>query len=88
MDDSPGDSIMKLDNDHSIRMGDFALDEPAESAPEERSGRSSMFTVIVSGLALLSDGYNAQISMVAIRNPRPVSRKLTTADSILVQLVT
>lgn len=62
MSDSPGDSIMKINNERSVQTDDFTLDSPRESTPAGRRGKSGVFTVIVSGLALFSDGYNAQIS--------------------------
>ncbi|KAJ5134971.1 uncharacterized protein N7443_003413 [Penicillium atrosanguineum] len=57
MDASPSDSVMKMDDSkHQAHNEDWDLEEPT---PERK--RSGVLNVVVSGLALFSDGYNAQI---------------------------
>ena len=58
MEASPSDSTMKMDAKEQTENADWDLEE---HEPEKK--RSGMLNVIVSGLALFSDGYNAQISM-------------------------
>jgi hypothetical protein len=60
---SPDDSIMKINNEHTTQSDDLALDKEDGPPQEKPGGKSGVFTIIVSGLALFSDGYNAQISM-------------------------
>lgn len=52
---------MKANEEHAIQTEDSKLEEP-ESAPPRSNGKSGVLNVIVSGIALFSDGYNAQIS--------------------------
>lgn len=61
MDSSPDDSIMKANEEHAIQTVDWKLEEPEPASPRS-NGKSGVFNVIVSGMALFSDGYNAQIS--------------------------
>lgn len=56
---SPSDSTMKMESSKEP-CNEEAWDLE-ETAPEEKK-RSGILNVIVSGLALFSDGYNAQIS--------------------------
>jgi hypothetical protein len=58
MDTSPSDSVMKMDESKE-RSHNESWDVE-ESQPEQN--RSGLLNVVVSGLALFSDGYNAQIS--------------------------
>ena len=58
MDASPSDSVMKMDDSkQKAHNEDWDLEEPQ---PERK--RSGVLSVVISGLALFSDGYNAQIS--------------------------
>lgn len=58
MDASPSDSVMKMDDSKNQSHNEsWALEEPQ---PVRR--RSGLLNVVISGLALFSDGYNAQIS--------------------------
>lgn len=52
---SPSDSVMKMDDPKEHKDEGWALEA---ARPKERSG---ILNVIVAGLALFSDGYNAQI---------------------------
>lgn len=66
MADSPNDSIMKNDKTEPIESTNWALEaQDNEKGNIER--KSGVLNVIVSGLALFSDGYNAQISMAFSR---------------------
>ncbi|KAJ5664783.1 uncharacterized protein N7477_007231 [Penicillium maclennaniae] len=57
MDASPSDSVMKMDDaKQQAHHESWDLEEPQ---PERK--RSGVLNVVVSGLALFSDGYNAQI---------------------------
>lgn len=58
MDASPSDSVMKMD-DSKQKAHDEAWDL---EEPQPQRKRSGVLTVVISGLALFSDGYNAQIS--------------------------
>ena len=55
MEPSPSDSVMKMDDHKDHKDESWTLEE---AQPKERSG---ILNVIVAGLALFSDGYNAQI---------------------------
>lgn len=58
MDASPSDSVMKMDDSkHQAHNENWELEK---RQPERK--RSGVLNVVVSGLALFSDGYNAQIS--------------------------
>ena len=59
MESSPNDSIMKMEAKEESHTQNWDLEERQE---EKRS--SGILNVVVSGLALFSDGYNAQISML------------------------
>lgn len=54
---SPSDSVMKMEDKHLDRTHEWDLEQPQ---PARKS--SGILNVVVSGLALFSDGYNAQIS--------------------------
>lgn len=59
MEASPNDSIMKMkEGNGKSQAEDFELDHRV-SEPKRSTGT---LNVVVSGLALFSDGYNAQIS--------------------------
>lgn len=58
MEVSPNDSIMKMEAKGKTQADDFELDQQV-SVPKRSTGT---LNVVVSGLALFSDGYNAQIS--------------------------
>lgn len=59
MENSPADSIMKIkDNHNEIHNDTWDLEER-----ETKKKSSGILNVMVAGLALFSDGYNAQISM-------------------------
>ncbi|OKP12218.1 hypothetical protein PENSUB_1954 [Penicillium subrubescens] len=56
MEASPSDSVMKMDDSKEQKQNeDWALEE---TQPKKRSG---ILNVVIAGLALFSDGYNAQI---------------------------
>lgn len=59
MEASSSDSIMKMEGSKA-QFNEEAWDLD-EAHPEEKK-RSGILNVVVSGLALFSDGYNAQIS--------------------------
>lgn len=62
MADSPNDSIMKADNAEPVEKTNWSLD--AQDCEQGKvKTRSGVLNVFISGLALFSDGYNAQISM-------------------------
>lgn len=54
---SPSDSTMKMDP-KQVQQPDWDIEQ---REPEKK--RSGVLNVVISGLALFSDGYNAQISM-------------------------
>lgn len=62
MENSPADSIMKIkDKNNEIHNDTWDLEER-----EVKKKTSGILTVMVAGLALFSDGYNAQISMLSV----------------------
>lgn len=64
MEKSPTDSMMKIKDKNEIHDKDELHDDTSnleESEPKKKT--SSVLTVMVAGLALFSDGYNAQIGM-------------------------
>jgi len=57
MDTSPSDSVMKMvDPKQQVSQPDWDIERESERK------RSGVLNVVISGLALFSDGYNAQIS--------------------------
>ncbi|CAI7646315.1 hypothetical protein N7533_010683 [Penicillium manginii] len=56
MEASPSDSVMKMEDKHQDRTDQWDLDQPL---PARKS--SGVLNVVISGIALFSDGYNAQI---------------------------
>lgn len=58
MENSPSDSIMKMDDSKTQQHQE---DWDLEQDPQRKS--SGVFNVFVAGLALASDGYNAHSSM-------------------------
>jgi hypothetical protein len=58
MENSPADSIMKIKDKNEIQNDTWDLEER-----ETKKNSSGVLNVLVAGLALFSDGYNAQISM-------------------------
>lgn len=55
---SPSDSVMKMeDPKEQVSQPDWDIEQ---REPEKK--RSGVLNVVISGLALFSDGYNAQIS--------------------------
>jgi len=68
MENSPADSIMKIKDKHNeIHNDTWDLEER-----ETKNKSSGILNVLVAGLALFSDGYNAQISMLTVI---PTARK-------------
>lgn len=59
MEASPSDSTMKMDAKEQNLETSWDLEQPQ---PEKK--RSGILNTIVAGLALFSDGYNAQISKI------------------------
>lgn len=56
MEASPSDSVMKKDAEEHVQTADWDLESPPVK------NRSGVLNTFVAGLALFSDGYNAQIS--------------------------
>lgn len=73
MDASPSDSVMKMDDSKDQSHNEtWALEEP-----QPKRKRSGLLNVVISGLALFSDGYNAQISRWSfLFNSRPTDVNL------------
>lgn len=64
MENSPDDSVMKMKPEDEIRDTTWDIEER-----ESKKQTSGVLNVMVAGLALFSDGYNAQISMAPVIPP-------------------
>jgi hypothetical protein len=78
MEASPSDSVMKMEDKHQDRTDQWDLDQPL---PARKS--SGVLNVVISGIALFSDGYNAQIS-----TSRSLIVKLEGPDCLIILVLT
>lgn len=74
-----GDAQVSISKQHDVSGKQISVDEEATSSPISKA-RSGVLNVAIAGLALFSDGYNAQISMspdtttsIASNHNRPFS---------------
>ena len=87
---SPSDSVMKMKDPKEQSV---AKDWDLEQRDVEVPRRTSVMNVLIAGLALFSDGYNAQISMFSIpvtiiNTDKFVSRLLGTSLLCVVGVLT
>lgn len=68
MEASPNDSIMKNEKAEPVESTNWTL-ESQDNEQGKVKHRSGVLNVVISGLALFSDGYNAQNSMISPTPP-------------------